>query len=300
MIRFSFCENVFSFSMSYNIEKFIDEALAEDIVDFEGKIPTGDHSSLACIPDKKDGRAHLLCKAEGILAGVELAELVCQRVDAGLKFEKILSDGASIHKGDIAFKIYGEVKSILRAERLLLNFMQRMSGIATHTSKFVALVEGTGAKILDTRKTTPNLRYFEKWAVRIGGGHNHRFGLYDMIMLKDNHIDFCGGIEKALLAVKDYQEKNKLSLPVEIETRSLKDIEEVLRMGNVSRIMFDNFTPELMKQGVELVNKKYETEASGGITLATVRAYAETGVDFVSVGALTHSSGSLDLSLKAF
>lgn len=286
--------------MRYNIRKFVDEALAEDIVDFEGKIATGDHSSLACIPGSKEGRAHLLCKAEGILAGVELAELVCQRVDTGLKFEHFLADGARIKKGDIAFKIYGEVKSILRAERLLLNFMQRMSGIATHTGLFVTAVSGTGAQILDTRKTTPNLRYFEKWAVRIGGGHNHRFGLYDMIMLKDNHIDFCGGIEKAVLAVKDYQQKNGLNLPVEVETRNLQDVEEALRVGNITRVMFDNFSPALMKEGVALVNKKVETEASGGITLDTVRAYAETGVDYISVGALTHSSASLDLSLKAF
>jgi nicotinate-nucleotide pyrophosphorylase (carboxylating) len=242
----------------------------------------------------------LLCKADGILAGIELAELICKRVDTGLKFEKILSDATHIRKGDIAFKIHGEVKSILRAERLILNFMQRMSGIATHTSKFVEKVKGTNAKILDTRKTTPNLRYFEKWAVRIGGGHNHRFGLYDMIMLKDNHIDFCGGIEKAILAVKDYQQKNKLNLPVEIETRDINDVEEVLRVGNVTRIMFDNFTPEKMKHAVHLVNKKYETEASGGITLDTVRSFAETGVNFISVGALTHSSVALDLSLKAF
>ncbi len=286
--------------MGYNLEKFIDEALAEDIVDFEGKIPTGDHSSLACIHGKKEGRAKLLCKAEGILAGVELAEFICNRVDADLKFEKILEDGTSIKRGNIAFIIYGEVKSILRSERLVLNFMQRMSGIATHTSQFVEAVKGTDAKILDTRKTTPNLRYFEKWAVRIGGGHNHRFGLYDMIMLKDNHIDFCGGIEKAILAVQDYQRKNNLDLPVELETRNLKDVEEVLRVGNINRIMFDNFTPELMKQAVRLVNKQYETEASGGITLETVRTFAETGVDFISVGALTHSSISLDLSLKAF
>jgi nicotinate-nucleotide pyrophosphorylase (carboxylating) len=205
-----------------------------------------------------------------------------------------------IRKGDVAFKIHGEVKSILRAERLILNFMQRMSGIATHTSKFVEKVKGTNAKILDTRKTTPNLRYLEKWAVRMGGGHNHRFGLYDMIMLKDNHIDFCGGIEKAILAVKDYQQKNKLNLPVEIETRDINDVEEVLRVGNVTRIMFDNFTPEKMKHAVHLVNKKYETEASGGITIDTVRSFAETGVNFISVGALTHSSVALDLSLKAF
>ncbi len=286
--------------MNYNIDKFIDEALAEDVVDYTGKIPSGDHSSLACIPTAKEGKAKLLCKAEGILAGVELAELICKRVDPTLRFESILADGASIKKGDIAFHLFGEVKSILRAERLVLNFMQRMSGIATHTSKFVAAIDGTNAKILDTRKTTPNLRYFEKWAVRIGGGHNHRFGLYDMIMLKDNHIDFCGGIEKAIKAVKDYQQKNNLNLPVEIETRSLKDVEEVLNTGSITRIMFDNFTPELMKQAVALVNQQFETEASGGITLDTVRSFADTGVDCISVGALTHSSVSLDLSLKAF
>jgi nicotinate-nucleotide pyrophosphorylase (carboxylating) len=286
--------------MAYNIEQFIDEALAEDIVDFNGLIATGDHSSLACIPVNKDGRAQLLCKAEGILAGVELAEMICRRVDANLVFEHHLADGTRIKKGDVAFKIFGEVKSILRAERLLLNFMQRMSGIATHTGLFVEAVKGTNAKILDTRKTTPNLRYFEKWAVRIGGGHNHRFGLYDMIMLKDNHIDFCGGIEKAVLAVENYQQKNNLQLPVEVETRNLKDVDEVLQVGKVTRIMFDNFTPQLMAEAVKLVAGKYETEASGGINLQTVRAYAETGVDYISVGALTHSSASLDLSLKAF
>lgn len=287
-------------TMSYNLEKFIDEALAEDIVDYEGKIPTGDHSSLACIPLAKTGSAKLLCKAVGVLAGVELAELICKQVDSSLRFEGILSDGTKISAGDIAFNIHGEVKSILRAERVILNFMQRMSGIATHTSKFVSKVEGTNAKILDTRKTTPNLRYFEKWAVRIGGGYNHRFGLYDMIMLKDNHIDFCGGIEKAIMTVRDYQQQNKLNLPVEIETRNLNDVEEVLRIGHINRIMFDNFTPVLMKQAVNLVNKQIETEASGGITLDTVHSFADTGVDFISVGALTHSSASLDLSLKAF
>ncbi len=286
--------------MSYNIDKFIDEALAEDIVDYSGNIPTGDHSSLACIPSLQDGKAKLLCKADGILAGVELAELICKRVDSQLEIEKFLTDGSAITHGQIAFHVYGEVKSILRAERLILNFMQRMSGIATHTGQFVKAVEGTQARILDTRKTTPNLRYFEKWAVRIGGGHNHRYGLYDMIMLKDNHIDFCGGIEPAILAVKAYQEKNNLNLPVEVETRTMQDIDEALRVGHITRIMFDNFTPELMKDAVKKVDGKFETEASGGINLKTIRAYAETGVDFISVGALTHSSVSLDLSLKAF
>lgn len=207
MARFFVSQKSIFTPMSYSIEKFIDQALAEDIVDATGIIVTGDHSSLACIQGNNTGAAQLLCKAEGILAGVELAEIICRRVDTELRFEKILQDGTAIKKGDVAFKIYGEVKSILRAERIILNFMQRMSGIATHTSKFVKQIEGTNAKILDTRKTTPNFRYFEKWAVRIGGGHNHRFGLYDMIMLKDNHIDFCGGIEKAILAVKDYQQK---------------------------------------------------------------------------------------------
>lgn len=286
--------------MSYPIDKVIDEALAEDIFDYTGKIPTGDHSSLACIPFPKEGRAQLLCKAEGVLAGVELAERIFTKVDRHLKVEVLLPDGSPIKKGDVAFKVYGEVKALLRAERVVLNFMQRMSGIATNTARYVKLVEGTNCRILDTRKTTPTLRYFEKWAVRIGGGHNHRIGLYDMIMLKDNHIDFCGGIEKALLAVESYQQNNNLNLPVEIETRSLADVEEVLRVGKVNRIMFDNFTPQLMAEAVKLVGNKYETEASGGITLDTVRSYAETGVDFISVGALTHSSTSLDLSLKAF
>ncbi len=300
MIRFLFITSHQNYGVSFSIERFIDEALAEDVVDFTGKIPSGDHSSLAAIPHAKNGRAQLLCKAEGIIAGVELAEVIFKRVDKEIQFEGILKDGTRIKKGDVAFKVSGEVKSILRAERVVLNFMQRMSGIATLTSKFVEKVSGTKAKITDTRKTTPNFRYFEKLAVRIGRGHNHRFGLYDMIMLKDNHIDFCGGIGKAVLAVKDYQAKNNLNLPVEVETRSLKEVEEVLQIGNVARIMFDNFTPGQMKAAVQLVNGKYETEASGGITLDNVRSFAETGVDFISVGALTHSSASLDLSLKAF
>ncbi len=286
--------------MSFNIDKVIFAALAEDIVDTEGKIPSGDHSSLACIPVHTEGRAQLLCKAPGILAGVELAERIFNKVDSSLKFEKLLPDGARIKKGDIAFNVYGEVKSILRAERIVLNFMQRMSGIATNTASYVQLVEGTECRILDTRKTTPTLRYLEKWAVKIGGGYNHRYGLYDMIMLKDNHIDFCGGIEKAVLRVKEYQRANNLQLPVEVETRSLEEVQEVLRVGNITRIMFDNFSVETMAQAVALVKKQYETEASGGINLSTVRAYAQTGVDYISVGALTHSSTSLDLSLKAF
>ena len=286
--------------MNSTAEIVINQALLEDIMDMQGNYAPGDHTSLACMPNHVEGKMQLICKASGILAGVDLAKIICEDVDRSIKFEKILNDGAPIKRGDIAFKLYGEVKSLLRAERVVLNFMQRMSGIATHTSLFVKAVEGTKATIIDTRKTTPALRYFEKWAVRIGGGQNHRYGLFDMIMLKDNHIDFCGGITKAILAVKDYQQKNNFKLRVEIEARNLKDVEEILSIGNVTRIMFDNFSPELMEQGVKLVKGKYETEASGGITLNTVRSFAETGVDFISVGALTHSSSSLDLSLKAF
>ena len=286
--------------MNSTAEIVITQALLEDIVDMEGRYPAGDHTSFACIPNDTPGKAQLICKAEGILAGVDLAKIICNEVDRDIQFEQLLSDGATIKRGDIAFKVNGEVKSLLRAERVVLNFMQRMSGIATHTAQFVNAVKGTKAIILDTRKTTPALRYFEKWAVRIGGGQNLRYGLFDMIMLKDNHIDFCGGITKAIVAVKNYQEKNKLNLKVEIEARNLSDVDEILKTGHVNRIMFDNFTPDLMKQGVQLVGGRYETEASGGITLNTVRSFAETGVDFISVGALTHSSSSLDMSLKAF
>ncbi|HWB62364.1 MAG TPA: carboxylating nicotinate-nucleotide diphosphorylase [Chitinophagales bacterium] len=284
----------------YNVEKFIEEVLLEDIADPEGKIPPGDHTSLACIPQHKDGRARLLCKANGILAGVELAGLIAAKVDPDLKIEFLLKDGNTIKPGDVAFNIYGEVKSILRAERVILNFMQRMSGIATHTARFVEKINGTGTQVLDTRKTTPGLRYFEKWAVRIGGGHNLRYGLFDMILIKDNHIDFCGGVKQAITAAYDYLQKNNLNLPVEVETRSMKDVEEALATGHIQRIMFDNFTLAQMKEAVKVVNKQVETEASGGINLENVRPIAETGVDFVSVGALTHSSVSLDLSLKAF
>ncbi len=287
-------------TMNSTAEVVITQALLEDIMDMEGRCAPGDHTSLACIPVDTEGKARLICKAEGILAGVDLAEIICEEVDRGIKFEKRLNDGTQIKHGDIAFIVYGEVKSLLRAERVILNFMQRMSGIATHTSKFVKAVEGTGTTIIDTRKTAPALRYFEKWAVRIGGGQNNRYGLFDMIMLKDNHIDFCGGISKAIMAVKNYQEKNKLKLPVEIEARNLADVEEILKTGHVTRIMFDNFSIGLLKEGVAMVNKQYQTEASGGITLNTVRTFAETGIDYISVGAITHSSASLDLSLKAF
>lgn len=281
------------------VDKYLLLALEEDACDPTGKILVGDHSTLSSIPAEKSGSAKLLVKADGVLAGVELAEIICGLVDKDIRFEQKMNDGDSMKKGDIAFLLHGRDRSILTAERIILNCMQRMSGIATTTKQYVDLIAGTKAKVLDTRKTTPNFRVFEKMAVRIGGGHNHRFGLYDMIMLKDNHIDFCGGIKKAILAVKSYQEENGLQLPVEVETRSLLDIQEVIDTGFATRIMFDNFSVENTYKAVELVNGKFETESSGGINLSTIKGYAETGVDFISVGALTHSSISLDLSLKA-
>lgn len=281
-------------------QNLIQLALDEDIIDPHGIIPAGDHTSLAAIPGAKEGKAHLLVKADGVLAGVEVAKEVCRLVDESLIFDGVLEDGANIKRGNVAFNIYGEVKSILRAERVLLNFMQRMSGIATHTKKFADAVSHTSCKILDTRKTTPALRYFEKWAVRIGGGHNHRNGLYDMIMLKDNHIDFCGGIENAIDAVSRYQQAKGLNLKVEIEVRSLEEVKQVLAKEGVHRIMFDNFSTKEAAEAVKMVNRKFETEISGGVSLETIKPYAETGVDYISVGAITHSSVALDLSLKAF
>jgi len=282
------------------IDAAVIQALKEDVEDPTGIIPAGDHSSLASIPFSKEGKAQLLVKAEGVLAGVEVAKTVCRLVDENIRFESILEDGVLIKKGDIVFRIYGEVKSILRAERVLLNYMQRMSGIATHTKLFVDALAGTNTKILDTRKTTPGFRLFEKWAVRIGGGHNHRFGLYDMIMLKDNHIDFCCGIAKAIEAVKKYQQEKGLQLKVEIEARSLEDVNAIVAIGDVHRIMFDNFSPNNAAEAVKIVSGKFETEISGGVTLQNIGDYKNSGVDFISVGALTHSSSSLDLSLKAF
>lgn len=281
------------------IDKIIDNAIKEDITDPFQIIPTGDHSALACIPTTQNGSARLLVKANGILAGVELAKMICHQIDAGIQFEEMLKDGAEIKNGDIAFVLHGKSIKILQAERLILNFMQRMSGIATNTKKYCNAVAGTGVKILDTRKTTPGLRIIEKWAVNIGGGNNHRFGLYDMIMLKDNHIDFCGGITPAVKKVTDYLNNNNLSLRVEVEARTLNDVKEILSIEGVDRVMFDNFSIENVYKGVEMVNNKIETEVSGGITLDTIAEYAAAKPDFISVGALTHSSTSLDLSLKA-
>ena len=274
------------------IREIIRAALREDVGD-------GDHSSLLSIDPETQGSSRLLVKENGILAGVEVALLVFEMVDPTLKTTVYIQDGSPVHTGDVAFVVSGKVQSILTAERLVLNIMQRMSGIATTTRTYVDRIAGTHARLLDTRKTTPNMRILEKMAVRIGGGYNHRMGLYDMIMLKDNHIDFAGGLKNALEKTIRYLKEKNLDLKVEIECRSLKDVRLALTLGGFHRIMFDNFTPEKVREGVALVQGRYETEASGGITLENLRAYAETGVDFISVGALTHSVKSLDLSLKA-
>jgi nicotinate-nucleotide pyrophosphorylase (carboxylating) len=279
--------------MMFDIQQFIQQALYEDLH------TQGDHSAMACIPPDAQGEARLLVKDSGILAGVTLAQQIFHQVDPNLQIQLLLHDGASIQKGDVAFTVSGNQQAILKSERLVLNCMQRMSGIATRTHQFVTAIAGTSARILDTRKTTPNFRYLEKWAVRIGGGNNHRFGLYDMIMIKDNHHDFCGGVRAAILRTQQYITQNNLDIPIEIEVRNLDELQTVLDTGGVTRIMFDNFTPSTMYEAVKMVNQQYETEASGGINLQTVRMYAETGVDFISVGALTNGYPSLDLSLKA-
>jgi nicotinate-nucleotide pyrophosphorylase (carboxylating) len=274
------------------LQQFITLAMHEDV-------RGGDYSSLASIDATAQGKARLLVKDNGILCGIEVAKAIFEQVDVNLRVETHINEGSTIKYGDVAFHVYGSAISILTAERLVLNCMQRMSGIATKTNEYVKAIEGTNAKVIDTRKTTPNLRFLEKYAVTVGGGSNHRFGLYDMIMLKDNHIDFCGGITKAVSKVRDYLAANNLDLNIEVETRSIDNVKEVLQCGGIDRIMLDNFMPEKVKEAVDLINGKYETEASGGITLETIRSYAETGVDFISVGALTHSVKSLDLSLKA-
>ncbi|WP_306641822.1 carboxylating nicotinate-nucleotide diphosphorylase [Sanyastnella coralliicola] len=277
----------------YDIIAFIRAALEEDVRD-------GDHSSLSCIPADAERQARLIVKDNGVLAGVAIAELVFREVDASLTMETFIQDGERVKFGDIAFHVKGSARSILTAERLVLNLMQRMSGIATRTRSVVDLIDGTGAKVLDTRKTTPLLRYFEKRAVKIGGGENHRFGLYDMIMLKDNHVDYAGGIEAAVRRTMDYLKEKGLNIPVEVETRNMDEVREALNAPGVDRIMLDNFTPDQVREAVKFINGRVETEASGGITLDTIRGYAETGVDYISMGALTHSVKSLDMSLKAF
>ena len=272
-------------------EEIIRQSILEDVGD-------GDHSSLSCIDKTHQGSMQLLVKEDGIIAGIEVAKEVLAIIDPEIKMEQFLHDGDSVRKGDIAFILTGSVQSMLTAERTVLNFMQRMSGIATETHRYVKMVEGTKATILDTRKTTPNMRYFEKYAVKVGGAENHRFGLFDMIMLKDNHIDFAGGIEQAIDRARNYLKEKNLNLKIEIETRSLDDVRRVMAHGGVDRIMLDNFTPDLIREALKIIGGKYETEASGGITDQTLRQYAETGVDYISVGALTHHIKSLDLSLK--
>ncbi|MDY6800245.1 MAG: carboxylating nicotinate-nucleotide diphosphorylase [Bacteroidota bacterium] len=274
------------------LETILKNAITEDIGD-------GDHSSLSCIPANAEGKAQLLIKQEGILAGLEIAKEVFNLIDPTLKFEQFQFDGNNVNPGDRTFIISGKTRSILQAERLVLNIMQRMSGIATTTHEYVKKIAGTKAKILDTRKTTPGFRYLEKQAVKIGGGENHRMGLYDMIMLKDNHVDFAGGIKQAIKKANEYLQQVNKNIKIEIEVRNINELNEVLETGSVHRIMLDNFSPEQTKEAVQLINNRYETESSGGITLKNIRAYAEAGVDYISVGALTHQIKSLDMSLKA-
>lgn len=275
------------------LRDFISGCLREDIGD-------GDHSSIASVPYEASGRARLLVKEKGILSGCRVAGEIFGIVDGELKFDPFITDGSKISPGDIVFHVSGRIHSILKSERLVLNIMQRMSGIATSTSLYAEKLEGLKTKVLDTRKTTPGMRFLEKEAVRTGGGMNHRMGLYDMIMLKDNHIDYAGGIENVVLKTRDYLSRSKKDLKVEIEARNLDDVRKILEIGGVDRIMLDNFSLIDTAEAVRLIGGHYETESSGGITLETIRAYAECGVDYISAGALTHHIKSLDMSLKAF
>lgn len=273
-------------------DKLIDLAFAEDIGD-------GDHTTLCCIPEDAMGKSHLLIKEDGILAGVEVAKKVFSRFDPEMSVEVLIGDGSPVKKGDIAMVVTGKVRSLLQTERLMLNIMQRMSGIATMTSKYVELLKGTKTRVLDTRKTTPGLRMFEKQAVKIGGGTNHRIGLFDMILLKDNHVDFAGGIANAINRCHRYLEEKGLDIRIEIEVRNFVELNQVMENGGVDRIMLDNFSVSDTKKAVDIIGGRYEVESSGGITFDTIRSYAEQGVDFVSVGALTHSVKGLDMSFKA-
>ena len=273
-------------------DRLIDLAFAEDIGD-------GDHTTLCCIPETAMGKSHLLIKEDGILAGVEVAKRVFARFDPEMKVEVLIGDGAHVRKGDIAMVVSGKVRSLLQTERLMLNIMQRMSGIATMTNKYVERLKGTNTHVLDTRKTTPGLRMLEKQAVKIGGGMNHRIGLFDMILLKDNHIDFAGGIANAINRCHEYLREKGLDLKIEIEVRNFDELRQAMECGGINRIMLDNFSGADTRKAVEMVAGRFETESSGGITFDTIRDYAECGVDFISVGALTHSVKGLDMSFKA-
>lgn len=272
---------------------FIDSSIREDVGD-------GDHSSLSCIPADAKGKAQLIVKEDGIIAGVDVAQQVFKRLDPSVKFEKLIADGTRVKKGDIAFRVELATRSLLLAERLVLNIMQHMSGIATATNVYVQRLEGLKTRVLDTRKTTPGMRLLDKLAVKIGGGVNHRIGLFDMIMLKDNHIDFAGGIPQAIARVKQYLKDTGKDLKIEVEVRNLDELEQVMAAGGIHRIMLDNFDLATTRKAVERIAGQYETESSGGITLETLRDYAACGVDFISVGALTHHVSSLDMSLKAY
>ena len=274
------------------VEALTELAIKEDIGD-------GDHTSLACIPASAHGRMKLLCKQKGILAGVEVAEMVLRRLDPEVGMEKVLSDGTAIEPGDVAFYVEGRIQSLLQAERLLLNIMQRMSGVATQTAYYVGLLKGTDCTVLDTRKTTPGMRVLDKMAVKIGGGENHRIGLFDMILLKDNHIDFAGGITPAVTKVKEYMAATGRNLPIEVEVRTMEDIAETMTLSGIDRIMLDNFSVPQTRLAVAKIGEFCKIESSGGITDKNIREYAECGVDYISVGALTHQIKSLDLSLKA-
>lgn len=274
------------------IDELITLAFAEDIGD-------GDHTTLCCIPSTEMGKSWLIIKESGVLAGVEIAQRIFKHFDPDMRMDIFICDGAEVKKGDIAFTVEGRVQSLLQTERLVLNVMQRMSGIATTTRRYVKALEGTKTRVLDTRKTTPGMRMLEKEAVRIGGGVNHRIGLFDMILLKDNHVDFAGGIEQAITRAQSYLEEKRKKLKIEIEVRNFKELDEVMKVGGVDRIMLDNFSPSDTREAVRRIGGRYETESSGGITFDTLRDYAECGVDYISVGALTHSIQSLDMSLKA-
>lgn len=274
------------------IDELITLAFAEDIGD-------GDHTTLCCIPSTEMGKSRLIIKESGVLAGVEMARRIFKHFDPDMRMDIFICDGAEVKRGDIAFTVEGRVQSLLQTERLVLNVMQRMSGIATTTRRYVKALEGTKTQVLDTRKTTPGMRMLEKEAVRIGGGVNHRIGLFDMILLKDNHVDFAGGIEQAITRAQSYLEEKRKKLKIEIEVRNFKELDEVMKVGGVDRIMLDNFSPSDTREAVRRIGGRYETESSGGITFDTLRDYAECGVDYISVGALTHSIQSLDMSLKA-